>query len=60
MATTLVARTIERIGYSCGQVASTSAVEGAAGVYKVTCTSGQTYRAAPVHGRYRFRRWGSR
>ena len=60
MATKLVARTIERIGYSCGQVASTSAVEGAAGVYKVTCTSGQTYRAAPVHGRYRFRRWDRR
>ena len=55
----LVARTIDRIGYSCGSVASTSAVDGAAGVYKVTCTSGQSYRAAPVHGRYRFRRWGS-
>lgn len=59
VATKLVARTIERIGYACGQVASTSAVEGAAGVYKVTCTSGQSYRAAPVHGRYRFRRWGN-
>ena len=53
-----VARTIGRIGYSCGKVASTSAVEGSPGVFKVTCTSGQSYRAAPVGGRYRFRKWG--
>jgi hypothetical protein len=51
----VVARTIERIGYSCGEVASTSPMEGD-GVFKVTCTSGQSYRAAPVHGRYRFKR----
>jgi hypothetical protein len=50
----LIARTIERIGYACGQVAST--VEGEAGVYKVTCTSGHSYQATPVRGRYRFRR----
>lgn len=54
----LVARTIERIGYACGEVVSTSAVEGAPGVFKVTCTSGQTYQASPVRGRYRFRRTG--
>ena len=54
-----VARTIGRIGYACGQVASTTAVEGGApGVFKVTCTSGDSYRAAPAGGRYRFRRWG--
>jgi hypothetical protein len=53
-----IARTIGRIGYACGEVASTEAVEGeAAGVFKVTCTSGQSYRAAPVRGRYHFRRW---
>lgn len=53
----LVAKTIERIGYACGQVASTTPVEGeSAGVYKVTCSSGQSYQATPVHGRYRFRR----
>jgi len=52
----VIARTIERIGYSCGEVASTSAVEGSAGAFNVTCTSGQSYRAAPVHGRYRFKR----
>jgi hypothetical protein len=52
----VVARTIEKIGYACGQVASTSAVEGSPGVFNVTCTSGHSYRAAPVRGRYRFRR----
>lgn len=55
----VVARTIERIGYSCGAVTSSSPVEGGApGVYKVTCASGQSYQAKPVNGRYRFRRWG--
>jgi hypothetical protein len=49
-----IAQTIRRIGYPCGQVASTSQILG--GMYKVTCTSGDTYRAAPVHGRYRFKR----
>ena len=57
----LVARTIERIGYACEKVASTAPVEGEAeGVYKVTCSSGQSYQATPVHGRYRFRRLGAR
>jgi hypothetical protein len=51
-----IARTIGRIGYACGEVASTNAVEGASGVFKVTCTSGHSYQAKPVHGRYRFRR----
>ena len=55
----VIARTIERIGYACGQVAATTAVEGGApGVFKVTCTSGNSYQARPVRGRYRFRRWG--
>jgi hypothetical protein len=53
----VAARTIERLGYGCGEIASTTAVDGdAPGVYKVTCTSGQSYRAVPVRGRYRFRR----
>jgi hypothetical protein len=52
----VIARTIGRIGYACGQVSSTSTVEGAPGVFKVTCSSGQSYRAAPVRGRYHFRR----
>ena len=50
----VVARTIGRIGYPCGQVAAASALGG--GAFKVTCTSGHSYRAAPVRGRYRFRR----
>lgn len=49
-----IARTIGRIGYACGAVASTEAIGG--GAFKVTCTSGHAYRAAPVHGRYRFKR----
>jgi curved DNA-binding protein CbpA len=53
----VIARTIERIGYSCGEVTSTTAVDGAQGVFKVTCSSGASYRAAPVRGRYHFRRW---
>jgi hypothetical protein len=52
----VVARTIDKIGYSCGSVASTAAVAGASGVFKVTCSSGQTYQATPVHGHYRFKR----
>jgi len=52
-----IARTIGRIGYACGQVASTSAIEGEGpGVFKVTCTSGHSYKAAPQRGRYHFRR----
>lgn len=54
----VIARTIERIGYACGAVASATALGGdEPGAYKVTCTSGQSYQARPVHGRYHFRRW---
>ena len=57
----VIARTIERIGYACGQVASTGAVGGESrGAFKVTCTSGLSYQATPVRGRYHFRRLGSR
>jgi hypothetical protein len=49
-----IARTIGRIGYPCGSVTSTSHILG--NVFKVTCTSGDSYRAAPIHGRYRFKR----
>ena len=55
----VIASTIRRIGYSCGEVASTTPLEGT-GVFKVTCTSGHSYRAAPVNGRYRFRRLSGR
>jgi hypothetical protein len=56
----LIARTIGRIGYACGQVASTAPVDGSAGMFKVTCTSGHAYQARPVGGRYRFKRWAGR
>lgn len=52
----VIARTIGRIGYPCGRVTSTSALE-ASGAFKVTCASGHSYRAAPVRGRYHFRRY---
>jgi curved DNA-binding protein CbpA len=56
---TVIAHTINRIGYACGEVASTTAVDGAApGTFTVTCSSGQSYQATPSHGRYRFRRSG--
>ncbi len=56
-----IARTIEKIGYSCGAVDSVASVEGAApGVFKVSCASGQNYQATPVNGRYHFRRLGGR
>ena len=56
----VVARTIGRIGYPCGKVASMSAIESAPGAFKVTCSSGDSYRAAPVRGRYHFRRMAGR
>jgi hypothetical protein len=56
----VIARTIGRIGYACGSVASTAPVDGASGVFKVTCTSGHSYQATPVHGRYHFRRLSDR
>lgn len=56
----VIARTIGRIGYPCGKVSSTAAIEGdSPGAFKVTCSSGHSYRAAPVRGRYHFKRLGS-
>ena len=54
----VIARTIGRIGYACGQVASTVAGDGP-GVFTVTCTSGHSYRASPVGGRYHFKKLGA-
>jgi hypothetical protein len=50
-----IARTIERIGYRCGSVSGTTA-GATAGVFTVTCSSGQSFQARPVRGRYHFRR----
>jgi len=55
----VIARTIARIGYPCGEVASTTAGSNP-GVFTVTCTSGHSYQAAPVRGRYHFRRLSGR
>lgn len=55
----VIARTIERIGYSCGEVASATHGDGE-GVFNITCSSGQSYQATPVRGRYHFRRLGAR
>jgi hypothetical protein len=54
LSNTTIARTIGRIGYSCGTVSATEPLGG--GSFKIICSSGQSYRAAPVHGRYRFKR----
>src|SRR4051794_32839086 len=51
----VIAQTIRRIGYACGEVASTR-LGDRSGAFIVTCTSGHSYRASPIHGRYRFRR----
>ncbi|HEV2593663.1 MAG TPA: hypothetical protein VGU01_00490 [Sphingomicrobium sp.] len=52
----VIARTIEKIGYACGSVNSLTPIEGARGTFQVNCASGQSYRAAPVGGRYHFRK----
>jgi hypothetical protein len=59
LANATIANTIRRIGYSCGSVASTEAVSGSKGVFKVTCSSGEGYQATPLNGRYHFRRLSS-
>ena len=59
LANATIAQTIRRIGYACGSVASTESVSGSKGVFKVTCSSGDSYQATPLHGRYHFRRLGS-
>lgn len=56
----VVARTIRRIGYRCDQVASATAIADGPGAFLVTCSSGDSYRASPVRGRYHFRRVGAR
>ena len=55
----VIARTIDRIGYACGAVASSARVEAATGetAYRITCTSGEVYRASDRSGRFRFRKW---
>ena len=57
----VVASTLGKIGYPCGQVTTSAIIDGGTpGAFKVTCTSGHSYQATPVRGRYRFRRWSGR
>lgn len=57
----VIARTIQRIGYSCGEVATATAVgDPGSRVFEVTCTSGQTFKATPLGGRYHFRKVAGR
>jgi hypothetical protein len=55
----VIARTLDRIGFRCGSVVSTDRVDAPEGpsAYKVTCSSGQSYRASDQTGRYRFSKW---
>ena len=52
----VIARTLDRIGFPCGSVTSSARMEGSDDptALKVTCSSGQTYRASSKTGRYRF------
>ena len=55
-----IARTIERIGYRCGNVVSASREEGSASgppTYRIACSSGETYRGTDRGGRMYFRPW---
>ena len=56
-----IASTIQRIGYSCGSVASIDPVGGSdtEKAYKIICSSGDAYRGTNRSGHMRFRKWGS-
>lgn len=52
-----IARTIDRIGFSCGRVVSSEAVASAQGVYKINCSSGEAYQGTTKQGHLFFRPW---
>jgi hypothetical protein len=57
----LIASTIRRIGYPCPSVRSTSAISGdgpSPSGYRITCSSGDTYRGTVINGHLRFRKFG--
>jgi hypothetical protein len=56
----VIVRTIEKIGFPCGSIASSSKVEGtsASSDYIIRCSSGASYRASNRSGRYRFSKAG--
>lgn len=53
-----IAGTIRRIGYTCPAVTATSRMESADGApaYRITCSSGDSYRGSLQQGRMRFRK----
>ena len=54
-----IAGTIRRIGYACPNVASTAPMAGGepgTRRYRITCSSGDVYRATVAGGRMRFRK----
>jgi hypothetical protein len=55
-----IASTIRRIGYACPDIASSApmAGTGAGRRYRITCSSGETFRATVERGHMRFRRLG--
>jgi outer membrane biosynthesis protein TonB len=54
-----IVRTIERIGFACGEVVSSGKVAdgGSDPSYRVNCSSGDSYRATNKNGRIFFRPW---
>jgi hypothetical protein len=55
----VMARTLDRIGFRCGSVTSAVRLDdsGEPSAFKITCSSGQSYRASNKTGRYRFTKW---
>ncbi|WP_332811971.1 hypothetical protein [Sphingomonas sp.] len=52
-----IARTIDRIGFACGRVVSSEAVASAQGIYKINCSSGESYQGTTKQGHLFFRPW---
>lgn len=52
-----IARTIDRIGFPCGRVVSSEAVASAQGIYKINCSSGESYQGTTKQGHLFFRPW---
>lgn len=52
-----IAQTIQRIGYACGEVTGATAVEGEpVPTWRITCSSGDSYRGTNRGGNMRFRK----
>jgi hypothetical protein len=55
----LIARTLARIGFPCGQVVAANRVDEVsdAPAWRIDCSSGAAYRGTDRNGRLRFKRW---